>query len=371
MIKSLAHLMLGPDSESDPNIMGDDSSDDMGEDGGKSDSDESRLEREAAELLQEFNEIEDRYRQYTRARSDEGENGDTEVEPTVTLHATMLSGETACVEVMNIETVKMIKDQLMTKFKLIPTSQTTLICDNQVLRDNELVAQFPCHKVTIIVKNNRTPRYWCTDCGNTKDFEEDLGVICSRCHSADIIDMDDRLTDQPNVASPTEDFSDHPRLIDQGVRVRTFTGSMMPVVDISQIHGLRIHQLLTDIAVIRTQSALRVEYEENTRAMVTEMRGEISGLLAAQLVHQMQTSTDIRHLRREVQALRDEYKVLRKQMDQQLKVNFTTQRRGNSADQAIKAIRENLEDVQRLLNAALPNIRSELEVLRDCMREEI
>ena len=125
MIKSLAHLMLGPDSESDPNIMGDDSSDDMGEDGGKSDSDESRLEREAAELLQEFNEIEDRYRQYTRARSDEGENGDTEVEPTVTLHATMLSGETACVEVMNIETVKMIKDQLMTKFKFIPSTSTS------------------------------------------------------------------------------------------------------------------------------------------------------------------------------------------------------------------------------------------------------
>ena len=210
-------------------------------------------------------------------------------------------------------------------------------------------------------ENNRTPRFCCPDCGNTKDFEEDLGVICSRCHSADIIDMDDRLTDQPNVASPTEDFSDLPRLINQAVML----------VDSPQIHGLRFHQLLTDIAVIRTQSALRVEYEENTRAMVTEMRGEISGLLAAQLVHQMQTSTDIRQLRREVQALRDEYKVLRKQMGQQLKVNFTTQRRGNSADQAIRAIRENLEDVQRLLNAALPNIRSELEVLRDCMREEI
>ena len=173
----------------------------------------------------------------------------------------------------------------------------------------------------------------------------------------DLQAMNDRLTDQPNVASPTEDYSDLPRLINQAVRL----------VDADpwiQIHGLRFHQLLT-------QSVLRVEYEENTRAMVTEMRGEISGLLAAQLVHQMQTSTDIRHLRREVQALRDEYKVLRKQMGQQLKVNFTTQRRGNSADQAIKAIRENLEDVQRLLNAALPNIRSELEVLRDCMREEI
>jgi vacuolar-type H+-ATPase subunit I/STV1 len=163
----------------------------------------------------------------------------------------------------------------------------------------------------------------------------------------------------PNVASPTEDFSDLPRLINQAVRA-------MDELPTPQIHGPRFDQLVT-------QSTLQsvIEYEENTRAMVTEMRGEISGLLAAQLVHQMQTSTDIRHLRREVQALRDEYKVLRKQMDQQLKVNFTIQRRSNSAFDAIKAIRENLEDVQRLLNAALPNIRSELEVLRDCMREEI
>ena len=106
-------------------------------------------------MLQEFNEIEDRYRQYTSARSDVGTRGDTEVEPTVTLHANMLCGETACIEVMNIETVNMIKDQLKTKLEVAPASQITLICDNQVLRDNEFVAQFPCHKVTIVVEGRK------------------------------------------------------------------------------------------------------------------------------------------------------------------------------------------------------------------------
>ena len=158
----------------------------------------------------------------------------------------------------------------------------------------------------------------------------------------------------PNVAPPTEDFSDLPRLIDQAVRA-------MDEPPTPQIHGPRFDQLVT-------QSTLQsvIEYEENTRGMITEMRGEISGLLAAHrlhlqlLVHQTQTSTDIFQLRREVQALRDEHKVLRKQMDQQLNVNFTIQRRSDSAFDAINAIKMEL----RLLNAALPNIRSELDLLR-------
>ena len=155
--------MVESESESGPDNMGDN----MSEDGDKPASDksldeqtdsdsESLLEQQAAELLQEFNEIEDRYRQYTSARSDVGTLDDMEVAPTVTLHANMLSGETASIEVVDIETVRMIKDQLKTKIELAPTSQTILICDNQVLRDNQFVAQFPCHKVTIVVASAKS-----------------------------------------------------------------------------------------------------------------------------------------------------------------------------------------------------------------------
>ena len=45
----------------------------------------------------------------------------------------------------------MIKHRLITEFKLNPTSKTKLICNDQELQDNQAVAQFPCHEVSIFV----------------------------------------------------------------------------------------------------------------------------------------------------------------------------------------------------------------------------
>ena len=72
---------------------------------------------------------------------------------TVTLQTNMLNGETTCLEVLDMETVKMIKDRLITEFKLNPTSKTKLICNDQELQDNQVAAQFPCHEVSIIVES--------------------------------------------------------------------------------------------------------------------------------------------------------------------------------------------------------------------------
>ena len=65
----------------------------------------------------------------------------------------MLNGETTCIEVLDMETVKMIKHRLITEFKLNPTSKTKLICNDQELQDNQAVAQFPCHEVSIIAES--------------------------------------------------------------------------------------------------------------------------------------------------------------------------------------------------------------------------
>ena len=136
------------DSECESNIMRNDSPDDE-----SSSTNETLMEQQTAELLEEFEKIEEEYENYTTAGSDDRERGDTDVEPAVTLQANMLNGETTSLEVMDMESVKMIKDQLIIEFKLNPTSKTKLICGTQELQDNQFVAQFPCHDVTIIVES--------------------------------------------------------------------------------------------------------------------------------------------------------------------------------------------------------------------------
>ena len=66
---------------------------------------ETLMAQQTAELLEEFEKIEEEYENYTTAGSDDRERGDTDVEPAVTLQANMLNGETTSLEVMDMESV--------------------------------------------------------------------------------------------------------------------------------------------------------------------------------------------------------------------------------------------------------------------------